>query len=99
MPAYVIVEVNIHDPKGYEEYKKLTPASIAAYGGKFLVRGGKTETIEGDWTPERIVVVEFPDVEVAKKWWSSPEYAPAKNIRHNTAKTKMILVEGYAPIP
>ncbi len=57
MPAYIIVEISIHDPKGYEEYKNLTPASIAAYGGKFLVRGGKTETLEGDWVPERVVVV------------------------------------------
>jgi uncharacterized protein (DUF1330 family) len=95
MPAYIIVEVSIHDPKGYEDYKKLTPASIAAFGGKFLVRGGKTETLEGDWTPERIVVAEFPDVETAKKWWNSPEYEPAKKIRHSTAKTKMIVVEGF----
>ena len=93
MPAYIIVEVSIQDPKGYEEYKKLTPASIAAYSGKFLIRGGKTETLEGDWEPQRIVVVEFPNVEMAKKWWNSPEYAPAKNIRHITAKTKMILAE------
>ena len=95
MPAYIIVEINIHDPKGYEEYKKLAPASIAAFGGEFLIRGGKTETLEGDWTPERIAVVEFPDMETAKKWWSSPEYAPAKNIRLITAKTKMILAEGF----
>jgi len=95
MPAYIIVEVTILNPKGYEEYKKLTPASIAAFGGRFLIRGGKTETLEGDWTPERIVVVEFPDMETAKKWWNSPEYAPAKNIRLITAKTKMILAEGF----
>ncbi len=63
--------------------------------GKFLVRGGKTETLEGDWIPQRVVVVEFPDVEVAKKWWNSSEYAPAKNIRLITAKTKMILAEGF----
>ena len=94
MPAYIIVEISIYDPKGYEEYKKLAPASIAAFGGEFLIRGGKTETLEGDWTPERIVVVEFPDMETAKKWWNSPEYAPAKNIRLITAKTKMILAEG-----
>ena len=66
-PAYIIVEISIHDPKGYEEYKKLAPASIAAFGGEFLIRGGKIETLEGDWTPERIVVVEFPDMETAKK--------------------------------
>ena len=94
MPAYVIVEVSIHDPVQYEDYKKLTPASIAAYDGKFIVRGGKTETLEGGWQPERIVVLEFPTAEKAKQWWNSPEYAPAKAIRQQTAETKMIVVEG-----
>lgn len=95
MPAYVIVEVEVYDPLAYEEYKKLTPASIAAYGGKFIVRGGKTECLEGDWNPQRVVVVEFPTIENAKQWWASPEYAPAKEIRQRTATTKMILVEGH----
>lgn len=94
MPTYVIVEVEIHNPAQYEEYKKLTPSSIAAYEGKFIVRGGKTETLEGEWNPERIVILEFPTIEQAKQWWNSPEYSPAKNIRHQTAKTKMIAVEG-----
>jgi len=95
MSAYIIVDISIHDSKGYEDYKKLTPASIAAYDGKFLVRGGKTEILEGDWAPERIVIVEFPNAEAAKKWWESPEYATAKTIRLITAKTKMILAEGF----
>ena len=95
MPAYVIVEVTIHDFSEYEEYKKLTPASIATYDGKFVVRGAKTESLEGDWNPIRIVVLEFPTVEKAKEWWASPEYTPAKEIRHRTASTKMIVVEGY----
>ena len=95
MSAYVIVEVTIHDQKEYEEYKKLTPASITAYGGKFVVRGAKTESLEGDWNPERIVVLEFPNVQRAKEWWNSPEYAPAKKIRHTHATSKMIVVEGH----
>ena len=95
MPAYIIVEVTIHDPVEYEEYKKLTPISIAAFGGRFVVRGAKTETLEGDWNPERIVVLEFPTVERAKQWWSSEEYERAKKIRHRTANTKMIVVEGF----
>ncbi|KAB2880241.1 DUF1330 domain-containing protein [bacterium] len=97
MSAYVIVDIEITDPKEYEEYKKLTPATIAAYGGRFIVRGGATETLEGDWTHGRIVVLEFSDVESAKQWWSSPEYADAKAIRQRTAKTKMIVVEGFHP--
>ena len=94
MPAYVIVEVEIHNPVEYEEYKKLTPAAITAYGGRFIVRGGKTETLEGDWKPERIVVLEFPDTEKAREWWNSIEYAGAKVIRQRVADTQMILVDG-----
>jgi uncharacterized protein (DUF1330 family) len=92
---YIIVEVEINDPVEYEEYKKLTPASISAYDGKFIVRGAKTESLEGDWNPERIVVLEFPSVERVKEWWSSEEYAPAKAIRQRAARTKMLVVEGY----
>lgn len=94
MPAYVLVEVEVTDPIEYEEYKKLTPASIAAYDGKFIVRGGKTDSLEGDWNPQRIVVLQFPSVERAKEWWGSEAYAKAKSIRHRTAKTKMLVVEG-----
>lgn len=96
MAAYVIVEIEINNPTEYEEYKKLTPASIAAYDGKFVVRGAETQTLEGDWHPQRIVVLEFPSVERAKEWWHSEEYAPAKVIRQRTAKTKMLVVEGYS---
>ena len=95
MPAYVIVEVTIHDPETYKDYMHLTPAAIAAYDGKFIVRGGKNESLEGNWNPQRIVVLEFPSVERAKQWWHSEEYAPAKKIRQATASTKMIVVEGF----
>ena len=95
MAAYVIVDVTINDPQDYEEYKKLTPSSITAYGGKFIVRGGKTETLEGAWSPERIVVLEFPTIERAKEWWDSAMYTPAKEIRQRSATTKMIVVEGF----
>ncbi|HYJ37206.1 MAG TPA: DUF1330 domain-containing protein [Chitinophagaceae bacterium] len=94
MSAYVIVEVTIHDHKEYEEYKKLTPASIAAYGGRFVIRGAKTESLEGNWNPERIVVLEFPSVVRAKEWYNSPEYVAARTIRHRTATSKMLVVEG-----
>jgi len=94
MKAYVIVEVSITDKIIYEEYKKLTPAAVAAFGGKFIVRGGHTETLEGDWQPERMVVLEFPSVEIAKEWWSSDQYSKAKAIRQQSAHTKMIILEG-----
>ena len=94
MKAYIIVDVHINNPTLYEEYRKLTPASLVPYDGKFIVRGGTTATLEGDWAPGRVVVLEFPSVEKAKAWWSSPGYAPAKAIRQAASDTKMILVEG-----
>jgi uncharacterized protein (DUF1330 family) len=94
MPAYIIVEIEIHNPAEYEDYKKLTPGSLTNYQGKFIVRGGKTETLEGDWSPQRFVMLEFPTVALAKAWWASEEYAPAKALRQRTASSKMIVVEG-----
>jgi uncharacterized protein (DUF1330 family) len=94
MAAYILVDVTINNPEEYEEYKKLTPASIAAYNGKFIVRGGQTETLEGDWQPGRFVILEFPTAEQAKAWWSSPGYTKAKAIRYRAATSKMLLVEG-----
>jgi len=94
MAAYIIVEVSITDPEEYEEYKKLTPAAIAAYDGKFIVRGAQTESLEGNWEPKRIVVLEFPTVERAKEWWNSDLYTKAKIIRQRSATTKMIVVQG-----
>jgi uncharacterized protein (DUF1330 family) len=95
MSAYIIVEVTIHNPAEYEDYKKLTPQSLKPFDGKFIVRGGQTESLEGDWNPERIVVLEFPNVEKAKAWWNSEGYAPAKALRQRTAYTKMIVVPGF----
>jgi len=94
MPAYIVVEVEVEDPVRYEDYKKMVPQSLVAYGGRFLVRGGKVENLEGDWSPKRFVMLEFPSVEQGKAWWSSPEYAEAKALRQATAKTQMIVVEG-----
>jgi uncharacterized protein (DUF1330 family) len=99
MPAYVVVEVEVLDAGRYEDYKRMVPPSLAAYGGRFLVRGGEAETLEGDWAPKRIVVVEFPSVERAKEWWASREYAEAKALRQATARTRMIVVEGLTPPP
>jgi uncharacterized protein (DUF1330 family) len=94
MSAYVIVDVDIQDPVLYEEYKKLTPASVAEFGGKFVVRGGKTVTMEGDWQPGRIVIAEFPSFDIAEKWWHSENYEKAKKLRQASAHTRMIIVEG-----
>jgi len=94
MTAYAIFDITVHDPERYEDYKKLAPPAIAAYGGKYLVRGGQLDVLEGDWNPSRIVVLEFQTAEQAKAWIDSPEYREARALRHATATTTAILVEG-----
>lgn len=94
MSAYVIAEVNVTDPEPYEEYRRLVPATLEKYGGRFLVRGGAVETKEGGWTPARIVVVEFPSMAQARRWYDSPEYQQALAIRLKTANSKVIFAEG-----
>ena len=94
MAAYVIVDIQVTDPVGYEEYKKLAPPIVAAYGGKYLARGGKTETLEGDWSPKRLVILEFESAERAKAWLNSPEYRAPRQLRNRTTKTNMVVVEG-----
>ncbi|HTX90998.1 MAG TPA: DUF1330 domain-containing protein [Anaerolineales bacterium] len=94
MTAYVIVDIQVTDPAGYEEYKKLAPAAVALYGGKYLARGGPNETLEGDWRSQRLVILEFENRERAKAWLNSPEYAPARALRHKYASSRMIVVDG-----
>jgi uncharacterized protein (DUF1330 family) len=92
--AYIIVSIKVQDPVRYEAYKSMVPPSLAAYGGKFIVRGGKLETLEGGWSPERFVIIEFPSADQAKAWWGSAEYAEAKALRQATSVSEMIVVEG-----
>ncbi len=94
MAAYVIVNVDVNDPGRYEDYKGLAAPTVSAFGGRYIVRGGATEILEGEWEPKRVVVVEFPDAARAKAWWASAEYAPAKALRQETATSEMIVVEG-----
>lgn len=94
MSAYVIVDVEIADPAGYADYKELAPPAVAAYGGKYLARGGPNETLEGDWRPGRLVILEFESIEKARDWLNSPEYAPARALRHQYARSRMVAVEG-----
>ena len=94
MPAYVIVETNITDPEQYERYRQEAPASIAAHGGRYLVRGGELAVLEGDWNPTRVVVLEFPDLETAKRWYASEEYGEARALREGAASLSMVAVEG-----
>jgi uncharacterized protein (DUF1330 family) len=94
MPAYIVVEVDVKDPERYADYRTMVPASLEGYGGKYLVRGGAVEKLEGDWQPSRFVVIAFESVDQAKRWWNSEEYREARNLRQATADTKMIVVEG-----
>jgi len=94
MTTYVVVEMTVTDPVAIEEYRKLAGAAIAQYGGRFLARGGRTETFDGDWHPQRIVVLEFPSLEDARTWRSSQEYRAACEIRDRAARTRMVDVEG-----
>ncbi len=94
MSACVIVEIDILDPAGYEEYKKLAGATVEKYGGKYIVRGGATEVLEGDWNPKRIVVLQFQSTQRAKDWLNCEDYREPRKMRHRTAKTNMIVVEG-----
>jgi uncharacterized protein (DUF1330 family) len=99
MAAYVVVHLDVHDPVRYETYKAMAPASIRQYGGRYLTRGGAVEVLEGEWTPKRLVILEFPSMERAKTWWDSPEYAEAKALRIATSSTEMVLLEGLDQQP
>ncbi len=94
MPAYVIADVQVTDPAGYEPYRPLAAASIARFGGRFLVRGGKADLFEGTPEPERMVVIEFPDADTARRWYNSAEYQAALKIRKATSRGRVMLVEG-----
>lgn len=94
MTAFVILDIEVTDPVGYEEYKKLAAPSLQPYGGTYVARGGKVENLEGDWSPSRIVVLQFESVERAKAWINSPEYSEARTLRHRYAVSKAIVVEG-----
>ncbi len=95
MSAYVILDIDVKDQAGYEEYKKTGAPTIVAYGGKPLARGGKTEVLEGSWAPKRVVMLEFKSMEEARRWWDSPEYTEARKLRHRSADSNVILLEGF----
>ena len=94
MPAYVVVNISVHEPEAYAQYRAMAPPTIAVYGGRYIARGGVTEVKEGDWRPERLVILEFPDVASAEAWWNSPEYAPAKALRQSCADAQLVITEG-----
>jgi uncharacterized protein (DUF1330 family) len=94
MPAYVIIETAVHDAEQYEQYKAASPDAVHEGGGSFVVRGGELAVLEGDWDPSRLVVLEFPDLEAAKRWYISPAYQKAKQLREGAANLRMVAVQG-----
>lgn len=96
MAAYVIADVTVTDPPAMEEYRKQVPATLAKYGGRFLVRGGAHQTVEGDWKPARLVVIEFPSLADARRWYDSEEYRGPKALRMRAGRTSVLIVDGVA---
>jgi len=95
MPAYIIANViEARDREALAEYRRRNTDAVAAYGGRFLVRGGEQEVMEGDWPGVRLVVIEFDDADAARAWWESDEYAPLKELRRGASKTNILLVDG-----
>ena len=94
MAGYIIAQLEITDPEGFGRYREMVPSTIEQFGGRYIVRGGKVETLEGDWSPERLVILQFDSAEQARAWWASEEYAEAKALRQASAKTQLIVVEG-----
>jgi uncharacterized protein (DUF1330 family) len=92
--AYILANVDVKDPAAYEEYKRLSTIAMKAHGAEVCVRGGKTEVLEGDWTPHRVVLLKFPSMEKAKAFYDSPEYRAAIKARENIAVMRMVLIEG-----
>ena len=94
MKAYLVADLVITDAAGFEEYRAAVPATIAAYGGRYLVRGGATTVLEGDVSPNRVVILEFPSMAQLRAWYASPEYQPLRTLRERTARITMLAVEG-----
>ena len=94
MPAYVVIETDVHDPEQYERYKAASPAAVASGGGRFVARGGELAVLEGDWEPSRVVILEFPDLDAVKRWYDSAEYVEARRLREGAANLRMVAVQG-----
>jgi uncharacterized protein (DUF1330 family) len=94
VPAFVIANITIVDPVRYEDYRRMVPATLVPFAGRFVARGGQTEVLEGDWRPSRLVLLEFPSIERARAWWNSPEYAEARALRQATSTGTLIILEG-----
>jgi len=94
MAAYLIAEVDVHDPVAYEEYKSLAATAVTAYGGEYIARGGAAELLEGWPRPQRVVIIRFPDMAIVRAWHASPEYSRARAVRERAATSRFQVVDG-----
>ncbi len=94
MAVYVVVNVRVTDPARYAQYRDKAPDTIARYGGRYLARGGAVEVIEGEWDPQRLVLLEFENMKRFREWYDSPEYTPLKRLRGEVTVTELVVVEG-----
>ena len=94
MAGYVIADVEITDPATFEQYRSQLAPTIEKYGGRYVVRGGTVEKVEGEWEPKRLVIIEFDSMERAREWYYSPEYSGPMKLRHQSANSNVLLVEG-----
>ena len=94
MAAYLIIDLEVHDPEGFQKYREGVGAFIAKHGGEYLVRGGEFEVIEGDWQPHRLVLFRFPNRQAIRNFFADPDYARLKDIRLKSAKTVAVAVDG-----
>jgi len=94
MPAYLIADVEVLDQNAYAEYRRQVLPLIQKHGGRFIVRGGQHEVLEGDWQPARLVIIEFPDMATLRTWYRSPEYAALIELRQSASRGSLVAVEG-----
>ena len=94
MAVYLIADIEVLDAAGFEQYRQQVPGTIAAHGGRYLVRGGATEVLEGAWTPQRCVILEFPDMQRFRAWWESPEYLPLRHLRERCTRSQLLVTQG-----
>lgn len=94
MAVYVLADIEVLDAASFEAYRQKVPATIAAHGGRYLARGGSTETLEGGWSPKRCVILEFPDMDRFRSWWDSPEYVPLRELRQRATRSNLVVTQG-----
>jgi uncharacterized protein (DUF1330 family) len=94
MAAYLVIDLDIHDAEGFDEYVRAVAGVLARYGGRYLVRRQAGEVLEGDWRPGRLTLIEFPSVARAREFYASPEFRAIVHLRHRAARTNLVLVEG-----